>query len=122
MAHEARYRLRDRDRWPDGRRCLDDGEHMIAFVLLAILAVIFWPLALLIALAWATVLVLRICFGITVLGLKATAATGVLGWMATSKLAQHVQGGSWYGRWDVFNRKTTKMSPPGDAVAPRAGG
>ena len=50
---------------------------MIAFLLFAILAVIFWPLALLIGLGWVTLLILRICFGITVLGVKAAAATGI---------------------------------------------
>lgn len=49
---------------------------MIAFLLFAILAVIFWPLALLIGLGWAGLLILRICFGITVFGIKA-AATGI---------------------------------------------
>jgi hypothetical protein len=39
--------------------------------------VIFWPVALLIALGWLGLLILRICFGITVLGIKATAATGI---------------------------------------------
>ena len=50
---------------------------MIAFLLFAILAVIFWPLALIIGLGWVTLLVLRICFGITVFGIKAAAATGI---------------------------------------------
>lgn len=50
---------------------------MIAFLLFAILAVIFWPVALVIALGWFGLLFLRICFGITVLGIKATAATGI---------------------------------------------
>jgi hypothetical protein len=39
--------------------------------------VIFWPVALVIALGWLGCLVLRICFGVTVLGIKATAATGI---------------------------------------------
>jgi len=46
-------------------------------LLFAILAVIFWPLALIIGLGWVTLLVLRICFGITVFGIKAAAATGI---------------------------------------------
>jgi hypothetical protein len=50
---------------------------VIAFLLFAILAVIFWPLALIIGLGWVTLLVLRICFGITVFGIKAAAATGI---------------------------------------------
>ena len=50
---------------------------MIAFLLFAILAVIFWPVALLIGLGWVGLVILRICFGITVLGIKATAATGI---------------------------------------------
>lgn len=50
---------------------------MIAFLLFAILAVIFWPVALLIALGWLGFLILRICFGTTVSGIKATAATGI---------------------------------------------
>jgi hypothetical protein len=50
---------------------------MIQLLLFAILAVIFWPLALLIGLGWVALLILRICFGITVLGIKAAAATGV---------------------------------------------
>lgn len=43
---------------------------VIAFLLFAILAVIFWPLALIIGLGWVALLILRICFGITVLGVK----------------------------------------------------
>lgn len=31
---------------------------------------IFWPLALIIGLGWVALLILRICFGITVLGVK----------------------------------------------------
>jgi hypothetical protein len=50
---------------------------VIAFLLFAILAVIFWPLALLIAIGWVGLLILRICFGITVFGIKAAAATGI---------------------------------------------
>lgn len=50
---------------------------MIAFLLFAILAVIFWPLALLIGLGWVGLLILRICFGITVFGIKAATATGI---------------------------------------------
>jgi hypothetical protein len=50
---------------------------VIAFLLFAILAVIFWPVALLIGLGWVGLVILRICFGITVLGIKATAATGI---------------------------------------------
>jgi hypothetical protein len=50
---------------------------VIAFLLFAILAVIFWPLALLIGLGWVGLLILRICFGITVFGIKAAAATGI---------------------------------------------
>jgi nitrate reductase NapE component len=50
---------------------------MIAFLLFTILAVIFWPVALVIALGWFGLLVLRICFGITVFGVKAAAATGI---------------------------------------------
>jgi hypothetical protein len=50
---------------------------VIAFLLFAILAVIFWPLALLIAIGWVALLILRICFGITVFGIKAAAATGI---------------------------------------------
>ena len=50
---------------------------MIAFLIFAILAVIFWPLALLIGLGWVALLILRICFGITVSGMKAAAAAGI---------------------------------------------
>jgi hypothetical protein len=50
---------------------------VIAFLLFAILAVIFWPLALIIGLGWVTLLVLRVCFGITVFGIKAAAAAGI---------------------------------------------
>jgi hypothetical protein len=50
---------------------------VIAFLLFAIVAVIFWPLALIIGLGWVALLILRICFGITVLGIKAVAATGI---------------------------------------------
>jgi hypothetical protein len=50
---------------------------MIAFLLFAILAVIFWPLALLIGLGWVALLILRIGFGITVFSIKAAAATGI---------------------------------------------
>ena len=53
------------------------SEIVIAFLLFAILAVIFWPLALIIGLGWAALLILRICFGITVFGIKAAAATGI---------------------------------------------
>jgi hypothetical protein len=50
---------------------------VIVFLLFAILAVIFWPLALLVAIGWVGLLILRICFGITVFGIKAAAATGI---------------------------------------------
>ena len=50
---------------------------MIAFLLFAILAVIFWPLALIIGLGWVGLFILRICFGITVFGIKAAVATGI---------------------------------------------
>jgi hypothetical protein len=50
---------------------------MIAFLLFAILAVIFWPVALVMGLGWVAFIVLRICFGITVFGIKAAAATGI---------------------------------------------
>jgi hypothetical protein len=50
---------------------------VIAFLLFAILAVIFWPVALLIGLGWVALLILRICFGITVFGIKTAAATGI---------------------------------------------
>jgi hypothetical protein len=42
---------------------------MIKLLLFAILFVIAWPLALLIALGWVALLILRVCFGLTVLGL-----------------------------------------------------
>jgi hypothetical protein len=50
---------------------------MIKLLLFAILFVIAWPLALLVALGWCALLILRVCFGITVLGIKAAAATGI---------------------------------------------
>jgi hypothetical protein len=50
---------------------------VIAFLLFAILVAIFWPVALIIGLGWVGLLILRICFGITVLGIKAAAATGI---------------------------------------------
>jgi hypothetical protein len=50
---------------------------MIALLLFAILFVLAWPLALLVAMGWCALLILRVCFGITVLGIKAAAATGI---------------------------------------------
>ena len=57
---------------------------MIKLLLFAILFVIAWPLALLVALGWLALLILRVCFGFTVLGLKAAAATGIGAGMAGS--------------------------------------
>jgi hypothetical protein len=64
---------------------------VIAFLLFAILFVIAWPLALLIALGGAALLILRLCFGLTVLGLKAAAATGIGAGIAGSLLARRVR-------------------------------
>jgi hypothetical protein len=61
---------------------------MIKLLLFALLFVIAWPLALLIALGWVALLILRVCFGITVLAVKATAAAGIGGAMAGSLLAR----------------------------------
>jgi hypothetical protein len=63
---------------------------MIKLLLFAILFVIAWPLALLIALGWVALLILRVCFGLTMLGLKAAAATGIGAGMAGSLLARRV--------------------------------
>ena len=60
---------------------------MVKLLLFAILFVIAWPVALLIALGWIALFILRVCFGITVLGLKAVAATGIGAGMAGSLLA-----------------------------------
>jgi fucose permease len=74
-------------------RCRDSATTkgiVIAFLLFAIVAVIFWPVALVIALGWFALLILRICFGITVLGIKATAATGI-----AAKMLHDSMRGSW---------------------------
>jgi hypothetical protein len=64
---------------------------MIKLLLFAILFVIAWPLALLIALGWVALVILRMCFGITVLGIKAVAATGIGGAMAGSALSARLR-------------------------------
>jgi hypothetical protein len=64
---------------------------MIKLLLFAILFVIAWPLALLIGIGWLALLILRVCFGLTVLGLKATAATGIGAGMAGSLLARRAR-------------------------------
>jgi hypothetical protein len=64
---------------------------MIKLLLFAILFVIAWPLALLIALGWVALLILRVCFGLTMLGLKAAAATGIGAGMAGSLLARRTR-------------------------------
>jgi hypothetical protein len=51
--------------------------------------VIFWPVALIIGLGWVALLILRICFGITVLGLKATAAAGIGSKMLHNTFRRH---------------------------------
>jgi hypothetical protein len=67
---------------------------VIKLLLFAILFVIAWPLALLVALGWLARLILRVCFGLTVLGLKAAAATGIGAGMAGSLLARRVSTSS----------------------------
>jgi hypothetical protein len=69
-------------------QALPDGTGMIKLLLFAILFVIAWPLALIIALGWLALLILRVCFGLTVLGLKAAAARGIGAGMAGSLLAR----------------------------------
>jgi hypothetical protein len=64
---------------------------MIKLLLFAILFVIAWPLALLVALGWLALLILRVCFGITVLGVKAAAATGIGAGVAGSFLARQAR-------------------------------
>jgi hypothetical protein len=64
---------------------------MIKLLVFAILFVIAWPLALPIAVGWVTLLILRVCFGLTALGLKAAAATGIGAGMAGSLLARRAR-------------------------------
>jgi hypothetical protein len=59
---------------------------VIKLLLFAILFVIAWPVALFIALGWFALLVLRVCFGLTVWGVKAAAATGIGAGIAGSLL------------------------------------
>jgi hypothetical protein len=64
---------------------------MIKLLLFGILFVIAWPLALIVAIGWAALLIVRVCFGLTVLGLKAAAATGIGAGMAGSLLARRAR-------------------------------
>jgi hypothetical protein len=61
---------------------------MIIFLLWAILLILFWPIALLIALGWFALLILRIGFGITVFAVKVGVFTGVGGAMAGASMLQ----------------------------------
>jgi hypothetical protein len=82
---------------------------MIKLLLFGILFVIAWPLALLIALGWFALFVLRVCFGITVWGVKAAAATGIGAGIAGSLLI---------GRTGTINvrdyNERLPWSPPGN--------
>ena len=51
---------------------------MIAFLLWAILLVVFWPIALAIGLAWCLFMLVRLCLGLGMLSLKAVVGTGMV--------------------------------------------
>ena len=90
---------------------------MIAFLLFAILFVIAWPLALLVALGWCALLILRVCFGLTVLGLKAVAATGIGAKMLHDR-ARSSEGASHVSR---TSNRVVHWSPSGPGAAPGPG-
>jgi hypothetical protein len=56
---------------------------MIIFLLRAILLILFWPLALLIAIGWLALLIVRLGFGLTVFAIR---AVGVGGAMAAASM------------------------------------
>jgi hypothetical protein len=95
---------------------------MIQLLLFAILAVIFWPLALIIGLGWFIFLILRVCFGITVFGIKVTAAAGIGTVVAATplvrkmtwhrRLLQRVNNHQWMYALRPFDAWITKMPPP----------
>jgi hypothetical protein len=83
---------------------------MIKLLLFAILFVIAWPLALLVALSWLAVLILRVCFGLTVLGLKAAAATGIGAKMLHDR-TRSSQGASHASRTSNWTRDSRPHTP-----------
>jgi hypothetical protein len=92
---------------------------MIKLLLFAILFVIAWPVALLIGLGWCALLILRVCFGITILGVKAVAATGIgIGAKMLHASARSSEGASHDYR--TGNRVVHwRPSGPGAAPGPR---
>jgi hypothetical protein len=59
---------------------------MIALILWAILLVIFWPVALVIALLWLLLISARVLIPMAVLALKVSIATALAIWLASKAL------------------------------------
>jgi hypothetical protein len=70
---------------------LHAGEVMIAFLLWAIVLILFWPVALIIAVAWTIPAFVRVCMFLSVFSIKITAYLAVGIGAITSSLIERTR-------------------------------
>jgi hypothetical protein len=86
---------------------------MIVFLLWAIVLILFWPLALIIAIAWLAFLIVRIGFCLTVFAIRASAVVGVGGAMAGASMLNSRRRIEAIDQenWEDFKRRMNEMPP-----------